>query len=246
MLLQLRSPTRLVRKEAVIATFLACQSWEWYPFFHLIIHALQPTALLVVDTSMKLPRDVYVKCLSAPSQYAYVEPIQKEDGKKEKGSNVQFSFQKPRTMQTSRLLSLRRSSSMGVKRRDTKKTEPAEATKPAEPAEPAEVTEVTKPAEPAEPTEPAEVKEPSEFDVINGCRVTLQQMHDLRIPDLPYQFVVDPLEAGQHGCVMGVMMVKKNAEHYTAYLDLKNDDGLPEQKCPQPFIYEIPPEPVVN
>ena len=31
-----------------------------------------------------------------------------------------------------------------------------------------------------------------------------------------------------------------------SYLDLKHDDGLPEQKCPEPFIYEIPPEPISN
>lgn len=72
MTLQLRSPLHLIRKDAVITTFLACQSWEWYPLFHTIIHSLQPTALLALDSTLKLPRDLYMKCENVPSQYAYV------------------------------------------------------------------------------------------------------------------------------------------------------------------------------
>ena len=79
MILQLHTPYHFIRKEAIICTFLACQVWEWYPLFHLIIHSLQPTGLLAIDSSLKLPRDLYVTCKREPSVYAYVEPSHKEE-----------------------------------------------------------------------------------------------------------------------------------------------------------------------
>lgn len=244
MTLQLRSPLHLVRKDAVVTTFLSCQSWEWYPLFHTIIHSLQPTALLAVDSTMKLPRDLYVKCEKVPSQYAYVEPTHKE---KEEGdhSSVKFSFQTARPMQLTLTRSLRRSSTRGSKRRDTEKEDVAEVSK--ENSKVNEKTSENKLPEIKESNEEYKEEpkeEPKEFTIMNGSRVTPNEMKDLCIPNQPYHFVVNPL--GTTNCVMGVMIVRKDANHYTSYLDLDNDDALPEQKCPEPFIYEIPPEPDKN
>ena len=235
MILQLHTPYHFIRKEAIICTFLACQVWEWYPLFHLIIHSLQPTGLLAIDSSLKLPRDLYVTCKREPSVYAYVEPSHKEeDEKKGKGSSVKFSFQKTHSMQLTLTRSLRRSSTFGSKRIESeKKSETV--------AEP--VKEVKKEEE---EVKKEEVKEPSEFTVLNGNRITKQQMKDLVLRNQPYHFLLDPLQVKENDSVMGIMVVRENPGHYVSYLDLKHDDGLPEQKCPEPFIYEIPPEPISN
>lgn len=239
MVLQLHTPYHFIRKEAIICTFLACQVWEWYPLFHLIIHSLQPTGLLAIDSSLKLPRDLYVKCMREPSVYAYVEPSHKEeDEKKGKGSSVQFSFQKNHPMQLTLTRSLRRSSTFGSKRLESEKKSEAVA----EPVKEEKKEEEVK----KEEEKKEEVKEPSEFTVLNGNRITKQQMRDLVLPNQPYQFLLDPLQVKENDSVMGIMIVRKNPDHYVSYLDLKHDDGLPEQKCPEPFIYVIPPEPVSN
>ena len=163
------------------------------------------------------------------------KPIHKEeDEKKGKGSSVKFSFQKTHSMQLTLTRSLRRSSTFGSKRIESeKKSETV--------AEP--VKEVKKEEE---EVKKEEVKEPSEFTVLNGNRITKQQMKDLVLPNQPYHFLLDPLQVKENDSVMGIMIVRKNPDHYVSYLDLKHDDGLPEQKCPEPFIYEIPPEPISN
>lgn len=58
--LQLRSPLHCMRREATVCCFVACQLWEWYPLFNLVVKALTPSALLAVDSSLQLPREFAV------------------------------------------------------------------------------------------------------------------------------------------------------------------------------------------
>ena len=224
--MQLRSPLHILRKESIVCTFLACQLWEWYPLFHCIVHALQPTGLFVLDSTLKLPRDIAVTIKNTPSTYTYVEAIQKEEESKKKLSKPKFSFQENRLSPLTISRSLRKSQSA---RRYQETHSVSEETK--------EVKTTT------ETTETKDVKEPEEFVVTNGNRMTLQQIKDMVVPDMPYQFVIHPPSSMQGDCSLGIYIVRKNPNHFTSYLDLKNDDGLPEPTCPPPFVYEIPPNP---
>lgn len=94
MTVALRSGFQRLRVHALVAVFLATQFWEWYPLFHLVVKAFEPTALLAVDASLRLPREVRWVCEAAPSRFEYVEMLAKEE-KKERKEEVTFSFQKP-------------------------------------------------------------------------------------------------------------------------------------------------------
>ena len=230
--MQLRSPLHVLRKESIICMFLACQFWEWYPLFHCIVHALQPTGLFVLDSSLKLPRDISVKIMNAPSKYAYVEAIQKEEESKKKLSKPKFSFQENRLSPLTISRSLRKSQSARRYQETHSISEEAKETKEAKTS-----------TETAETAETKEINEASEFVVTNGNRMTLQQIKDMVVTDIPYQFVIHPPSAMNDDCALGIYIVRKNPNHFVSYLDLKNDDGLPEPTCPPPFVYEIPPNP---
>ena len=88
----LRSGFQRLRVQALVAVFLATQFWEWYPLFHLVVKAFEPTALLAVDASLRLPREVRWVCEAAPSRFEYVEMLAKEE-KEEKKKEEPKSFE---------------------------------------------------------------------------------------------------------------------------------------------------------
>ena len=94
MTIALRSGFQRLRVQALVAVFLATQFWEWYPLFHVVVKAFEPTALLAVDASLRLPREVRWVCEAAPSRFEYVAMLAKEE-KTAKKEEVTFSFQQP-------------------------------------------------------------------------------------------------------------------------------------------------------
>ena len=94
MTIALRSGFQRLRVQALVAVFLATQFWEWYPLFHVVVKAFAPTALLAVDASLRLPREVRWVCEAAPSRFEYVAMLAKEE-KTAKKEEVTFSFQQP-------------------------------------------------------------------------------------------------------------------------------------------------------
>ena len=191
MTIALRSGFQRLRVQALVAVFLTTQFWEWYPLFHVVVKAFEPTALLAVDASLRLPREVRWVCEAAPSRFEYVAMLAKEE-KTAKKEEVTFSFQQPQHA-------------------------------------PEEVKEEKK-----------EVKkeEPASFEVMNGSRITVSQWDVMRIPEQRFEPVVK-----DERMRMVIMVVKDRKEgEFTSYLDLKNGEET-AQKCPEPFVYHIPPPP---
>ena len=88
--------------------------------------------------------------------------------------------------------------------------------------------------------EEKEVKkeEPTSFEVMNGSRITVSQWDVMRIPEQRFEPVVK-----DERMRMVIMVVKDRKEgEFTSYLDLKNGEET-AQKCPEPFVYHIPPPP---
>ena len=49
----------------------------WYPLTYFLSLALQPTALIGLDSSLQMPK-LQVECSSKPSQFAYPTPVSVE------------------------------------------------------------------------------------------------------------------------------------------------------------------------
>ena len=233
LILQLRSPLHTMRREATICCFLGCQLWEWYPLFNLIMKALTPSAFLAVDSTMKLPRDFSLQCNASPELFEYVPAIHKdEEDVKNKKSSVQFSFQQTRSAKATLSKSLRR---MSTQSRSTEKEKGKVEEK---------VEEI---AEEKEPT-PEDIKEPSkpkitEFEISNGSRITPLQLSFLTLPSQRFSLVVSLSEVVKSGALPGVLVLNDTTPNSPcSYLDLKEEE-LPDQKCPEPFVYHIPEAP---
>ena len=246
LILQLRSPLHTMRREATICCFLACQLWEWYPLFNLIMKALTPSALLAVDTSMKLPRDFSLHCKASPDLFDYVPAIHKdEEDVKNKKSSVQFSFQQTRSTKATLTKSLRR---MSTQSRSTEK-EKSEKEKVEEKSEKveekSEKEKVTEKPEEKDPI-PEDITKPKvkEFEVTNGARITPLQLSFLTISPQRFSLVLDLSVVINSGVLPGVLVLNDTAPNTPcSYLDLKEEGGLQDQKCPEPFVYHIPEAP---
>ncbi|KAI7845077.1 hypothetical protein COHA_001442 [Chlorella ohadii] len=80
----LRSRSGHFRRTAVLGLALFTQYWYWYPLSYCVSLAVQPTALIGVDASLRAPKDFQVVSNCRPSQFAYPPPV-KVDDKKDKG-----------------------------------------------------------------------------------------------------------------------------------------------------------------
>lgn len=232
LLLQLRSPLHTMRREATICCFLACQLWEWYPLFNLIMKALTPSAFLAVDPTMKLPRDFSLHCSASPELFEYVPAIHKdEEDVKNKKSSVQFSFQQTRSTKATLTKSLRRMSTQSRSiEKEKGKTEKVE--------EVVEEKETT-----TEDTRDTSKPKVTEFEIPNGSRITPLQLPFLTVPSQRFSLVLSLSEVIQSGALPGVLVLNDTAPNAPcAYLDLKEEE-LPDQKCPEPFVYHIPEAP---
>jgi 26S proteasome regulatory subunit N2 len=79
----LRSRSGHFRRTAVLGLALFTQYWYWYPLSYCVSLAVQPTALIGVDASLRAPKDFQVVSNCRPSQFAYPPPV-KVDDKKDK------------------------------------------------------------------------------------------------------------------------------------------------------------------
>lgn len=79
----LRSRAGHFRRTAVLGLALFTQYWYWYPLSYCVSLAVQPTALIGVDASLRAPKDFQVVSNCRPSQFAYPPPV-KVDDKKDK------------------------------------------------------------------------------------------------------------------------------------------------------------------
>ncbi|PRW45196.1 26S proteasome non-ATPase regulatory subunit 1-like protein A-like [Chlorella sorokiniana] len=79
----LRSRSGHFRRTAVLGLALFTQYWYWYPLSYCVSLAVQPTALIGVDASLRAPKDFQVVSNCRPSQVAYPPPV-KVDDKKDK------------------------------------------------------------------------------------------------------------------------------------------------------------------
>ena len=83
--------------------------------------------------------------------------------------------------------------------------------------------------------------EPESFEVGNGSRITLTQWDVMSVPPQRFSLVVkDPRMK------LLIAVVKEEEGGPVFYVNLRDGDGPSEVECPQPFVYSIPPEPVMN
>ena len=81
-------------------------------------------------------------------------------------------------------------------------------------------------------------EEPESFEVENGTRLTPTQWDVMSVPPQRFSLVVkDP----RMKLLIAVVRDEEGGPVY--YASLKGDDGPSRVKCPQPFIYHIPPKP---
>lgn len=71
--LSLTSAAGHLNATAVAGSILFCQLWYWYPLTHFISLALSPTALIAVDSTLKIPQ-FNVVCNARPSNFAPPPP----------------------------------------------------------------------------------------------------------------------------------------------------------------------------
>lgn len=73
----LRSPSGHFRRTSVVGLAVFTQYWYWYPLSHFLSLAFQPTALVGVNTDLKMPKmQVVSNC--RPSLFAYAAPLTQE------------------------------------------------------------------------------------------------------------------------------------------------------------------------
>ena len=86
--------------------------------------------------------------------------------------------------------------------------------------------------------EKKEKEEPESFEVENGTRLTPTQWDVMSVPPQRFSLVVkDP----RMKLLIAVVRDEEGGPVY--YASLKGDDGPSRVKCPQPFVYHIPPKP---
>lgn len=81
-----------LRQNAIVGLMMFCQHWYWYPMLNFMNLALTPTALIGLNSSLKVPKSF--KCISnaKPSTYKYPEFIKiDKDKKKEKVTTAVLS-----------------------------------------------------------------------------------------------------------------------------------------------------------
>ena len=235
LILQLRSPQHTMRREATICCFLACQLWEWYPLFNLIMKSLTPSAFLAVDSTMKLPRDFSLHCKASPELFEYVPAIHKdEEDVKNKKSSVQFSFQQTRSTKATLTKSLRR---MSTQSRSTEKDKGKTEEKVEEVVEMAEKETV------AEDVKESSKPKIREYEIPNGSRITPLQLPFLSLPSQRFSLVGSLVEVIKSGALPGILVLNDTTPNSPcAYLNL-TEEALSDQKCPEPFVYHIPEAP---
>ena len=246
--LQLRSPLHCMRREATVCCFVACQLWEWYPLFNLVVKALTPSALLAVDSSLQLPREFAVHCAAAPALFEYVPATHKEeDDGKSKKSSVHFSFQQTRSAKRTLSKVLRRASTQGADvKEDANGKEGANGKDGANGKEDTENAD-TKESNTTEGEKKEDAKDantPTEFDVQNGTRVTALQLPFLSVKPQRFLPVLDIAHVAASGSLPGVIVLNDTDPATPAlYMNLQTSDELPDQLCPKPFVYHIPQPP---
>ncbi|KAL4448567.1 hypothetical protein ABPG75_005786 [Micractinium tetrahymenae] len=77
----LRSRSGHFRRTAVLGLALFTQYWYWYPLSYCISLAVQPTALIGVDATLRAPKGFQAVSNCRPSQFAYPPPVKVEDKK---------------------------------------------------------------------------------------------------------------------------------------------------------------------
>ena len=264
LLLQLRSPLHCMRREATLCCVLATQLWEWFPLFNLIAKSLAPSALLAVDTSLRMPSSFSLVCSTDPALFDYVPPLPADDdASKSQKSNVQFSFQQTKSSKITLSSSLRRlsthgghsSSSLHAKKSELTSSSskagndnntPAEAKKEEEKEKNMNdgsttgTTGTTGTETKTETTTPA-VPRPTEFEVKNASRVTPLQIPFLELTVQRFSPVLDMAWMKEQCSLPEVMVVRDRSRGMPcAYV---GEESAVSTTCPQPFIYRIPEAP---
>lgn len=81
-----------LRQNAVIGLVLFLQHWYWYPMLNFVTLALTPTALIAVDSNLKVPKSFEFTSNAKPSTFRYPELLKKKEEKpKEKVETVTLS-----------------------------------------------------------------------------------------------------------------------------------------------------------
>ena len=261
LLLQLRSPLHCMRREATLCCVLATQLWEWFPLFNLIAKSLAPSALLAVDTSLRMPSSFSLMCSTDPALFDYVPPLPADDdASKSQKSNVQFSFQQTKSSKITLSSSLRRLSTHGGHGSNSLHARKSELTsssskagndnntsvetkKEEEEKEKTtnDVTTTTAITETKMETTTPAVPRPTEFEVKNASRVTPLQIPFLELTAHRFSPVLDMAWMKEQCSLPEVMVVRDHSRGMPcAYV---GEESTVSTTCPEPFIYHIPEAP---
>jgi len=70
-----------LRQNAVVGMVLFLQHWYWYPLLNFITLAMTPTALIAVNSDLKVPKSFKFVSDAKPSTFKYPELLKKDTGK---------------------------------------------------------------------------------------------------------------------------------------------------------------------
>jgi len=238
------------RMAAVVGLLLSLQYWYWYPLMHFMSLSFAPTALIGLDTEMRMPVAFEATCDAKPSLFAYVAPLEeKKEEKKVRITTVELSTTvKARARR--KKLDRQKSSMSGAEagESDAPKADAMEV-EGAKPAGDSAEGDATKAAavegvETKDADSKAEAKEPepepTSFKLANPCRVTRRQRpHVVFKSDIRHSPVVHDAHRA-----LGVVMLRDSTpsepqEFVQVKLQAIGED-LKEPEPPEDFIWTLP------
>jgi 26S proteasome regulatory subunit N2 len=212
-----------LRQTAIVGLVLFLQHWYWYPMLNFLTLALTPTALIAVDTNLKVPKSFKLTIKSTPSTYKYPELMKKQANKEAK--KVETAVLSTTDKVAARKKKRQTGEDIEMANEETEQKNEETAQKPEE----------------EEKKEP----EPKEYTVQNPCRMLRQQESKVQyLPDdeQRYHPVIESRYTGF--VVLKQLRELKEGETEEFYddeernLDAPNPDLVSDLQIPAPFEFD--------
>ncbi|XP_065841251.1 26S proteasome non-ATPase regulatory subunit 1-like [Oscarella lobularis] len=223
--ISLQSSSGHVHLMSVVGTLVFTQFWYWFPFSHFLSLAFRPTAIIGLNSDLKMPK-IEFRSNARPSLYAYPEPLQApKEKEREKVATAVLSITAKAKAKAKKAEEARGSTSSTSMETDQQP----------EPGKAPESTSEEKAKEEVEQKQP----EPSFQMLQNPSRVVPSQLRVLTVAE---NSRYEPIKAVTVGGIL--MLIDTKSEQPEELVEplkvptvAKVDDEGPEPEPPEPFEY---------
>jgi 26S proteasome regulatory subunit N2 len=212
----------------IVGLMLFTQYWFWYPYLHFLSLSFEPTAIIGLNSSLKMPKWQF-KSNARPSLFSYPAPVK---------------LPEKQTVKTAPTAEL--SLTAKAKAREARKKK-RNANEPFTPASALTATPTPSFPHPAdqskdfteEEKKPEDKKEEEPLLQVleNPSRVTPQQIRYLSFDTDQAKYL--PIKFEHHGLELGIVLLKHlKSDEKEEFVEMKNttsEDNLPEPEAPAPF-----------